>query len=204
VTLSSNNIRLLWLVRNRPKNNFCVLNPFPEMEIYFPLRCYPNKSCANTTLTWMLSINVKLITREPGQITLAYCDWNEIGWKRSFWALISFPGKEICFPFRCYPNKSCANITLMWMLSNILKLVTWHPRQITLGFCDWSEISWKISFCAQIPFPIMESYFPFNCYPNNSCANKTLTWMLSNKLKMVTWRPRKITLSYSDWSEIGW
>jgi len=147
----------------------------------------PNKLCAfNSTLTWMLSNKLELVTWHPHQITLGNCHWREIGWKRNYCAHNPFPGMEIYFPFRCYPNKSCANTTMTWMLSNKLKLVTWHPRQITLDYCDWSEIGWKTSFYAIDHFPDIEIYFPFRCQPNNSCANTTLTWMLSNKLKMIS------------------
>jgi len=130
----------------------------------------------------MQSNKVELVTWLQRQITLGYCDWSEI------W-------------FRCHPNKSGANTTLTWMQSNKIKLVTWHSRQITLGYCDWSEISWITSFCANNPFPDMEIYFPFRWQPNKLYANTTPTWRLSNKIKLVTWHPREITIGYCDWSE---
>jgi len=120
--------------------------------------------------------------------------------KTSFCAIYPVPDIEIYFPFRCQTNKLCANSTLKWMLWNKIKLITWHPRQITLGYCDWSEIGWKTSFCELNPITHMEIYILFRCQPNNSSANTTPTWMLSNKLKLITWQPRQLTLDYCDWS----
>jgi len=43
------------------------------------------------------------------------------------------------------------------MLSNKIKLVTWLPRQITLGYCDRSEIGGKHVFEHLTPFQAWES-----------------------------------------------
>jgi len=115
VTPSSNYFRLLWLERNKRKTNFFLNQPLCR---HFPFRCQPNISCENTTMKWMLSNKLNLITWHIRQIASGYCDWSEVGWKTSFCAPNPFPGLEICFPFWCYPNKLCGNTTLIWMLSN--------------------------------------------------------------------------------------
>jgi len=171
--------------KSAEKQDFCWKKLFQRMGNYFPLRCQPNISGANTTLTWILSNKIKLVTWHPRQITIGYCDWSGIGHN-------SFPGMEIYFPFRCQPNKSGATTARKYMLSNEIKLVKWHPRQITLGYFYWIVIGWLTSFCAHNPFPDMEIYFPFMCQPDKLCANNTLDWMLSNRIKLVTWHPRQI------------
>jgi len=75
VNPSSNYNRLLaWLDRNMPKTNFFVHHPFSR---HFIFRCQPNKSCSNSTLTWMLWNKIKLVTWLPRQITIGYCYWRE-------------------------------------------------------------------------------------------------------------------------------